>query len=102
LSELLGAAAGEPVQDELSAVRLLFELLGFLLRRLPTGTLFTLQAQRHGEKHFFLSSVWLFAGIPAVLAVDSKAASLLQNLPPDTSADFHLELVRPKNNSQNL
>jgi hypothetical protein len=57
LSELLGAAEGEPVQDELSAVRVLFELLGFLLRRLATGTLFTTEAQRHGEKHFFLSSV---------------------------------------------
>jgi len=34
LSELLGAAEGEPVQDELSAVRVLSELLGFLLRRL--------------------------------------------------------------------
>jgi hypothetical protein len=33
LSELLGAAEGEPVQDELSAVRVLFELLGFLLKQ---------------------------------------------------------------------
>jgi len=64
LSELLGAAEGEPVQDELSAVRLLFELLGFLLRRLPTGTLFTTEAQRHGEKHFFWSSVWALCGDP--------------------------------------
>jgi hypothetical protein len=31
LSELLGKAAGEPLQDEVSAVRVLFELLGFLL-----------------------------------------------------------------------
>jgi hypothetical protein len=34
LSELLGAAEREPVQDELSAVRVLFELLGFLLKEL--------------------------------------------------------------------
>jgi hypothetical protein len=34
LSELLGAAEAEPVQDELSAVRVLFELLGFLLTQL--------------------------------------------------------------------
>jgi len=32
LSELLVEAAGEPVQDEVSDVRVLFELLGFLLR----------------------------------------------------------------------
>jgi len=34
LSELLGAAHRESVQDELSAVRVLFELLGFLLKKL--------------------------------------------------------------------
>jgi hypothetical protein len=34
LSELLGAAEREPVQNELSAVRVLFELLGFLLKQL--------------------------------------------------------------------
>jgi len=34
LSELLGAAEAEPMQDELSAVRVLFELLRFLLRQL--------------------------------------------------------------------
>jgi hypothetical protein len=33
LSELLGGIAGEPVQVELSEVRILFELLGFLLKR---------------------------------------------------------------------
>jgi hypothetical protein len=32
LSELLGAIAREPVQIEVSAVRILFELLGFLLK----------------------------------------------------------------------
>jgi hypothetical protein len=32
LSELLVEVAGEPVQDEVSAVRVLFELLGFLLK----------------------------------------------------------------------
>lgn len=32
LSELLGEVAGEPLQVEVSAVRVLFELLGFLLR----------------------------------------------------------------------
>jgi hypothetical protein len=32
LSELLGEIAGEPVQVEVSAVRVLFELLGFLLK----------------------------------------------------------------------
>jgi hypothetical protein len=32
LPELFGAAEREPVQNELSAVRVLFELLGFLLR----------------------------------------------------------------------
>ena len=52
------------MQDELSAVRVLFELLGFLLKRLPTGTLFAMEAQRHGEKHFFLSSVWALCGNP--------------------------------------
>jgi hypothetical protein len=31
LPELLGAIEREPVQDELQAVRILFELLGFLL-----------------------------------------------------------------------
>jgi hypothetical protein len=31
LSELFGEVEGEPVQDELSGVRVLFELLGFLL-----------------------------------------------------------------------
>jgi hypothetical protein len=31
LSELLGTVEGKPVQDELSAVRVLFELFGFLL-----------------------------------------------------------------------
>jgi hypothetical protein len=35
LSELLGEIAGEPVQVEVSAVRILFELLGFLLEQLP-------------------------------------------------------------------
>jgi hypothetical protein len=34
LSELLDEIAGEPVQVEVSAVRVLFELLGFLLRQL--------------------------------------------------------------------
>jgi len=34
LSELLSEIAGEPVQVEVSAVRLLFELLGFLLSQL--------------------------------------------------------------------
>jgi len=33
LSELFNAVEGEPVQVELSGVRVLFELLGFLLRR---------------------------------------------------------------------
>jgi hypothetical protein len=33
LSELLGAIAREPVQIEVSAVRILFELLGFLLKQ---------------------------------------------------------------------
>jgi hypothetical protein len=32
LSELLDEVAGEPVQVEVSAVRVLFELLGFLLK----------------------------------------------------------------------
>jgi len=32
LSELLGEVAGEQVQVEVSAVRVLFELLGFLLK----------------------------------------------------------------------
>jgi hypothetical protein len=32
LSELLVEVAGEPVQDEVSAVRVLFVLLGFLLK----------------------------------------------------------------------
>ncbi len=32
LSELFGEIEGEPVQVELSGVRILFELLGFLLR----------------------------------------------------------------------
>jgi len=31
LSQLFGEVAGEPVQVEVSAVRVLFELLGFLL-----------------------------------------------------------------------
>jgi hypothetical protein len=31
LSELLGGVEGEPLQVELRAVRILFELLGFLL-----------------------------------------------------------------------
>jgi len=31
LSELFGGIAGEPVQVELSGMRILFELLGFLL-----------------------------------------------------------------------
>jgi hypothetical protein len=34
LSELFGEAAGEPVQAEVSAVRVLFELLGFLLKEI--------------------------------------------------------------------
>jgi len=34
LSELLVEVAREPVQDEVSAVRVLFELLGFLLKKL--------------------------------------------------------------------
>ena len=34
MSELLDEIAGEPVQVEVSAVRVLFELLGFLLRQL--------------------------------------------------------------------
>jgi hypothetical protein len=33
LSELLGTVAGKPVQVEVSAVRVLFELLGFLLKK---------------------------------------------------------------------
>jgi hypothetical protein len=32
LSELFGGVEGEPVQVELSEVRILFELLGFLLK----------------------------------------------------------------------
>jgi len=32
LSELFGKAAGEPLQTEMSAVRILFELFGFLLK----------------------------------------------------------------------
>ncbi|SPE28506.1 hypothetical protein SBA2_40064 [Acidobacteriia bacterium SbA2] len=32
MSELLDEVAGEPVQVEVSAVRVLFELLGFLLK----------------------------------------------------------------------
>jgi hypothetical protein len=32
LSELFGGIEGEPVQDELSGVRILFELLGLLLK----------------------------------------------------------------------
>jgi hypothetical protein len=34
LSELLGTAEREPVQDELSAMWVLFELLGLLLKQL--------------------------------------------------------------------
>jgi hypothetical protein len=34
LSELLVEVTGEPVQDEVSAVRVLSELLGFLLKKL--------------------------------------------------------------------
>jgi len=34
LPELHGAIAREPVQVEMSAVRILFELLGFLLKEL--------------------------------------------------------------------
>jgi len=37
LPELLGAAAGEPLQVEVPAVRILFELLGFLLKLIPSG-----------------------------------------------------------------
>jgi hypothetical protein len=38
LSELLGEIAGKPVQVEVPAVRVLFELLGFLLRsKLPVS-----------------------------------------------------------------
>jgi hypothetical protein len=33
LSELFGGIEGEPVQTELPGVRILFELLGFLLSR---------------------------------------------------------------------
>ena len=92
------------MRDELSAVRLLFELLGFLLRRLPTGTLFTTEAQRQRRKAFLLVfSVALLRGsrrsspsIPRLLPFCKGCR------PPDTSADFRLELVRPKNNSQNL
>jgi hypothetical protein len=76
------------VQDELSAVRVLFELLGFLLRRLPTEPY---SPRRHRDTQKSISSCLrcgLFAGIPAVLAVASKVDSLLQNLPP------HLTLPR--------
>ena len=91
------------MQDELSAVRVLFELLGFLLRRLPTGTLFTMEAQRHGEKHFLL-----VFGMGS-LRESRRSSPSIQKLipfrktcrPPDTSADFRLELVCPKNNSPN-
>jgi hypothetical protein len=34
LSELLSETAGEPVQAEVSTVRVLFELLGFLLKEI--------------------------------------------------------------------
>jgi len=34
LSQLFGSVAGKPLQAEVSAVRVLFELLGFLLKKL--------------------------------------------------------------------
>jgi hypothetical protein len=37
LSELLGGAEGAALQVELSGVRILFELLGFLLSRISPG-----------------------------------------------------------------
>jgi hypothetical protein len=40
LSELLVAAAGEPLQVEVPAVRLLSELLGFLLRSIAAALQF--------------------------------------------------------------
>jgi hypothetical protein len=44
LSELLDEIAGEPVQVEVSAVRILFELLGFLLK---TAVSYQLSAFSH-------------------------------------------------------
>jgi len=46
LSELLGKAAGEPLQDEVSAVRVLFELLGFSLRQFSVFSHFYLIRMR--------------------------------------------------------
>jgi len=46
LSELLDEIAGEPVQVEVSAVRILFELLGFLLK---TAVSYQLSAFSHAK-----------------------------------------------------
>jgi hypothetical protein len=44
LSELLGKAAGEPLQDEVSGLRFLFELLGFLLSAVVSDQLSAVRA----------------------------------------------------------
>jgi hypothetical protein len=47
LSELLDEIAGEPVQVEVSAVRILFELLGFLLKTAVSFQLSAVSFQSH-------------------------------------------------------
>jgi hypothetical protein len=57
LSELFSGIGGEPVQVEMSGVRVLFELLGFLLGRLffrPSDMLGDLRLQCAGSKFFLV------------------------------------------------
>jgi hypothetical protein len=76
LSELLDAIAREPVQIEVSAVRILFELLGFLLKTAVSCQLSassypgTLQAH---DSFYFPKQRQRFGAVP-----DSSASFRLQ------------------------
>jgi hypothetical protein len=56
LSKLLDEVAGEPVQVEVSAVRVLFELLGFLLRQLSAVSLQLSVTQQPSRLNFIQQS----------------------------------------------
>jgi len=72
LSELLDEIAGEPVQVEVSAVRILFELLGFLLKQAVS---YQLSAFSHTK-----------------YTLRSRFVLLFRNrLVPDSSASFRLQ-----------
>jgi hypothetical protein len=51
LPELLGAAAGEPLQVEVPPVRLLFELLGFLLKFIAAAIPTSFHPQQLKSEH---------------------------------------------------